>query len=545
MKANFVSTLLIFFFLAHNMLNGQSPFESDELIKYDVLTHQTDKSIPFNKPFTLLIDKLSAKYVDRIEIHEAKTDKGVRTLKYDEVNEVETSFAFSHTYPFIRLVHELVESKSTYDFEVDFKKNVDSLYIYFPSIKPNSEFDINIVKKLNAIQRKILLTTNVAISNKESWYTKYNNFRKSTIDPQLRRSHLSLDHFDYYLFYYRNIKSYYDDLGKVANYASPTATLSAKTIQSIGKAFKYDKVTFDNLDLIFEINKRNILNLLENGRISIRDAHNYGQDKISDDYDCLQRSLNLKNTLEYIEELNSKLQGVIAQGRTDVYIGGSSISLSVAASELVNLKNNIRQNYSFVSNTLNSINKEIDKDKRLRYGLYLSAETLSSDLKTSGGNILFLDAGISYIGSENLRDEIVHIPKLYWGVSLFFRPINKNTRRKKFPTSKVLRNLEGGDQNIRSRMSIWNNLSLNVGLTLGAINQPDFDSFINGSSLLIGPSYRISRSTKFSAGLALLNRTSKDPRIFEKVIHPGFYASFSADIDFIQGISDITKILLK
>ena len=37
----------------------QSPFNSESLIKYDLLTHKTDKPIPFDRSFTLVIEKLS------------------------------------------------------------------------------------------------------------------------------------------------------------------------------------------------------------------------------------------------------------------------------------------------------------------------------------------------------------------------------------------------------------------------------------------------------------------------------------------------------
>ena len=88
-------------------------------------------------------------------------------------------------------------------------------------------------------------------------------------------------------------------------------------------------------------------------------------------------------------------------------------------------------------------------------------------------------------------------------------------------------------------------MSLNVGITLGTMNNKDFDNFYNNNSLLIGPAYRFARAFKVSSGLALLKRGSKNPLISEKKVIPAGYLSLSVDIDFIQGVKDITSILFK
>ena len=56
---------------------GQSPAYSDYIINYDLSTHKTDKPIPFDHSFTLVVDKLSRKNLDRVEVFEAEFKNGV------------------------------------------------------------------------------------------------------------------------------------------------------------------------------------------------------------------------------------------------------------------------------------------------------------------------------------------------------------------------------------------------------------------------------------------------------------------------------------
>jgi hypothetical protein len=77
------------------------------------------------------------------------------------------------------------------------------------------------------------------------------------------------------------------------------------------------------------------------------------------------------------------------------------------------------------------------------------------------------------------------------------------------------------------------------------MSNKDFDNFYNSNSLLVGPAYRFARAFKVSSGLALLKRSSQNPLISEKKVVPAGYLSLSVDIDFIQGLKDITSILFK
>ncbi len=129
------------------------------------------------------------------------------------------------------------------------------------------------------------------------------------------------------------------------------------------------------------------------------------------------------------------------------------------------------------------------------------------------------------------------MPTPYVGLSIYFRPIDKNTRRNSFARKRT-----GHDDGIASHYSVRQHLSLNLGFTLASVPR-DFDNFYSGHSLMIGPSYRFARAFKFSVGAAFFKRSSSNPVISEKKVVGGFYAALSVDVDFVQGVKDITKLV--
>jgi hypothetical protein len=270
------------------------------------------------------------------------------------------------------------------------------------------------------------------------------------------------------------------------------------------------------------------------------------------------RFQNIESNIKFFDTVLKRLDRVISKGVLSVTISGNNIDLNATRTALVTIRTNLQDNYTYLETELKAINNSINNDDRLKQGIYLAGNTVSSDLKSAGGNILFIDAGFTNIIAPGVTNKAVYIPKLYWGVSIYFRPIDKNTRRNRFPSkfNPVSSNgcttdpttgipIYGPDYAIVSKYSIWQHLSLNIGITLGSMSNKDFDNFYNSNSLLVGPAYRFARAFKVSSGLALLKRSSQNPLISEKKVVPAGYLSLSVDIDFIQGLKDITSILFK
>lgn len=534
-----------------NYTFSQSAAQSESLIKYDILTHQTDKPIPFDKAFTLVVENLSSKGIKTIDVFEVENSNGRRSLKIDRIEKYSDqkldSIALSKGVSKDSLSIKQDEF-SDKDFSVSFAKDIDTLYMYFPPIKPKKEFDINLVYVLPEKQRNLLLNVNKQIIKGKKISENYTTFWISTLDPHFNRTYTENDHNLYIAEFKSNIQSHYDTL--TTHSFNTENDLTIDKVQALGVQFKIDSSEFKNLNLLYDIISKDLLDKLQLGYASLNKSISYDLPFISkvDTFDISKRSKSLKESLGYFTELINNSTKLLAAGVDTIFLNSNPINLISIHQDLYKVRSNISNNSKFIESQLKHINSKIDKLEDISYGVYLAGNTISSDLKTSGGTLLFLDGGLSNITTLGLRNEFVQIPKLNWGFSIYFKPIDKNTRTGKFPSKDSLEELKRdrkGDQNIKSRKTILNNLSLNLGLTLGTISKTNFDSFINGSSLLIGPALRFKRGMKLSAGLSLLNRTSKNPLESEKQIYPGIYSSFTVDIDFINGLTEIKNIFFK
>ena len=260
----------------------------------------------------------------------------------------------------------------------------------------------------------------------------------------------------------------------------------------------------------------------------------------------------LKSSLIYVDSLHQRLDWLIGKGYTNVTVNAIPINLVNLRTKISNLREQMVNNLNLLTKKMGEVSKDMDESEEFRQGTYIAGKTVSSDLKTAGGSLLFIDAGITNIFAPGLNNTTDHIPRLYTGVSIYFRPIDKNTRRNSFPKDFPDKNCYcqevdkcGPDYGAITKASVWQHLCLNIGFTWGIIPNKDFENFYNGTSLLVGPGYRFARAFKISGGVAFLKRTSESPIISDKKVFVGQYISLSVDIDFIQSIKDVTTILLK
>lgn len=520
----------------------QNPFYSESLIKYDLLTHKTDKPIPFDRSFTLVVEKLSSKNIIAIHAYEAEYKKGNRVLvqnKYVDCGAV-------------------VPTKSAIkDVVLRYNPYSDTLQIFFPPLKPNSDFDINIIYRLSGDCRQTLLKANAQLSQGlvPAANSTFNQFIACTIDKLTNRTYTNINFAQYQIFYNLNLATSYTNISTAGNFTA-TGTLSQNEIQAIDITTTREVSDFKDAPSLQEILSQGLLSDMQLGNVDISKV--FQADATTNLYNVHARIPNLESNIKYFDSLLRRIDRVISKGFTSITVTGSVINMNTVRRNIETIRTNMRNNLTYLNTQINLINAAIDNDTRINQGIYLAGNTVSSDLKTAGGTILFLDAGFTNIIAEGINSKAVYIPKLYWGVSIYFRPIDKNTRKNRFPRkfnppySKGCAidpatglNVYGPDYGIVSRRTILQNLSLNFGVTFGSMINKDFDNFYNNTSLLIGPAYRFARAFKVSTGVALLRRSSKNPIVSEKKTIAGGYVSLSVDIDLIQGIKDVTSILFK
>jgi hypothetical protein len=263
-----------------------------------------------------------------------------------------------------------------------------------------------------------------------------------------------------------------------------------------------------------------------------------------------KRVENLNSNKIYFDSIYNRINRVISKSHNNITFNGYTQSLESLRLKLLKLRTNIDYNLNEFQKSLKLIKSKIDANENLLYGEYLAGNTMSNDLKTKGGRMLFADVGISTIFIQNQYGDIKSFPKFHTGFSFYFTPIDKNTKSKYFVNQDSLnrgckRGHYGPAYGIVSKKSIWQNLSFNVALTYGGYTDTNFENLISNTSLLIGPGYKIAGPLKISSGISLLGRSSNNPLISKKKFATGVYATLSFDLDFIGAIKEVTSILLK
>ena len=173
--------------------------------------------------------------------------------------------------------------------------------------------------------------------------------------------------------------------------------------------------------------------------------------------------------------------------------------------------------------------------------VWLVGTNAFADLKSKGASLMSLDAGILNIWADNNRNQFVSIPKLFFGLNFYLKPTDKNANpeylHKLTPTGTETFSLN-------TQPSVWNNVCITAGFTLGAMQNKDFDNITNGLSFTLGPSIRFLKVLRFSVGAAAIRRVDADPLLSDKPIVLGCFAGLSVDFDAFATYSKYNFIII-
>jgi hypothetical protein len=542
----------ILFLLVVTTGSAQTPFISESLVKYDLSSHKADKSIPFDRSFTLVLDKFKAIKITNVHLYEAEMINGNRSLVnniFSATPSIDNSCCKTYKGQNLKNNEKI---SAIIDKALDYKADSSGLKIFVNPLKPNKIFDINVIGLLSTTNKATIFQINSLLSQGDvvKAKTQYDGLKNALIDSFISRTYLSVSFPKYQIFFSEKLKSDYDFVNDDSKFPT-TNFLTLQELQAISISLKSEKKIYDQSHFIVEVIQKRFENDVQKGLLDIAKVFN-SKTKTDLAFPHI-RVTHLQSSLKILDSLHQKTDWLIDKGFDKVTVDGNSISLESVRQKLGRLRDNMANNLQLLTEHMKNITNEIDQNEAIRQGFYLAGGTVASDLKSAGGSLLFVDVGLTNIVAPGLKDTWVYIPRLYYGVSIYFRPVDKNTRRssfpRKYPADKncgcAKSEICGPDYGVISKATIWQHLCLNIGLTMGAIPNKDFDNFYNNTSLLIGPAYRFKRAFKISAGAALLKRSSENPIISEKQVVIGSYMSLSVDIDFIQSIKDITSILLK
>lgn len=327
------------------------------------------------------------------------------------------------------------------------------------------------------------------------------------------------------------------------------STLSVLETSAVCQLMKHYK----SCDVLFEAARINCFNNICDGSININEIFK-GKKVVL--YDPDQRVANLKVNQVFLEDLLKRITSVEATGKSQVSIEGTVVKTEKLRASVYAMYAAVNKNIKWLLEIVDKRNSIIKKNTKIRQVTSLTGNTVSSDLKSASGRVLFGDMGLSTIFAEDLRSETAVLPALHLGFSIYFRSIDKNTRYSRFRRDMYPKKVKiherdsvtgmpGPDYEIMTRPSIMQKLSLSVGITVTSLTNNEFDNFYKSNSLIVGPAYRLYRGFKASAGAAFLRRTSSNPLISEKKVVVGAYVSLSVDIDVLNGIEKVTSIVFK
>ncbi len=492
--------------------------QSETVIVYDnkLTTAVGSIVIPFDKKFTFLVPGCNTQYIRKIFVHQAHFSGGfVQPVIDDKVaNQSIPDLIFT-------------PSGGLFDFDTDH----DTLSIHFPALKPEKLFMIVVIRSLTNSNLKKAYALNEALRTGDANKIKktYDALKEATHNDEFRTDFLALSQSKYQTFYTSKLSSFYVELHTGVNYRT-SSFLSIAQLNTLSTTLTRQRIKFKDLGRLSRIINEGKIDSIFNGCKTVKYVN---AAEPTDSNDFTARVSNISASLVYFDTLtNAVEQSLAIENDTD---------LQTIRAQLKEIADVLAGNKKFIEDNLKKINEAIEKEDKIQEADILVSTTTAKDLKTQGGNRITMDLGVANISVWDAQNKFVYMPKPYYGVNIYFRPIDRNSRNKDFPHRRYQKSADM-DYNIATYNCFWQHLSLSVGLTFGDMSNSQFDNLIGNGVLLVGPAYRFGRFLKVGAGTSLLKRENKNKLISNKTVAAGLYVSLAADIDLVQGVRDFTNL---
>ncbi len=517
---------------------SNNPFSS-EAIKIDPVSRRPDKPIPFDKTFTLVITTEESEQVTEVYAYE---------VEYRKWQEEDKDFGFAKKGKRIRDV-KMVNGEAYPIPGVGIRREPKQkmLIIEFPALPPNFHFDFAIIKKPHDEVLKTIRKYTDAMADSLVWgekfpiklYREFYDFQAGIdkkiypgpsrrflidhlFDPESCCDEDKADcrsHFDVYhcLYLSSKLDSFYREL-KSHKFRAPLPPTDQ--ILAVGKLLSASEAETDlsALALLRALTRSKDSTSYFEGIRSIQDP---GKDPAKF-FDLKQRSANLDSTIAPLRALRAKLEMLALVRPAD---SGTIFKFAARVDTLID---RLKSNSKILAETDKNLNDNIAKNAKVKYSDWYISTTEVRDLTTQSGYIFTPQIGLSVLGTRSNENNVSLIPKLNWGVNINFRPIDKLISRKYLTAP-----------------PISHYLSLHVGLTMGGFREKEYENLYANTSLLVGPSLRITRILYGSAGFSLYRQRDNNPLINKYRVTTGFYSSLLLDLDITAAIATIRNSLFK
>ncbi len=519
-KTSLLLVCLLTDFLAARAQDPAKTAKSDAIslesvITYDFKNPGSRPDIPFDQKFLFRIIHINTSNIKRVFAYEATYTKGVRDLKPSGKN------AGNYYY--------------NADVELNHLAHGDTLDIYFVALKPNKEFDIAVVRSLSGKNLTLLYELNELLyqNNLTDATKKFTDLKDATYDDLHSLGYFCYNQFcDYQTAWNSTYQPLYSNIHSL-NYAEvdfPTIRQVNKTQSMLAE----QKISFDNGSAVARLVSDNKKSAIYQGLLP-GDYTPTTKATPAEDYNG--RLKNLKKTIDILNGFQQKAFELYGRDN-DVTVKACSDALQADLTALNN-------NQQHLQDAFDALNKAIVADANLNEFSLLIGTTYAKDIATRGKNIFTLDLGLAFMNAWNYRNQPSLLPKLYYGVNIYLRPINKNMRQEVLPQGLKYNDTTKLNYNIVDQKSVWQHVSISVGFATGSYSNPDFDNLFNNTTLLTGIGYRFFGAFKASAGTGWLRRTSNNPVVTSKELCFAPYVSLSVDLDLISTLDQLTKGIMK
>lgn len=505
------------------------PYAS-ETVKVDLNSPKADK-VPFDKPFILVIDNINTETFIRAYMYRVKAKAGDRNLWPDKEYDSYADYVFSTS--------EVISEKT-------------KLTLIVPALRPSMDFDILVERKLSGRNLDKAHTLDIlmmdAIDKNPgvdpstegfSWPTQvskaYVTLRDSANNNSFkipRDVFTILSVTDYYTNIFKKYEAEFRAALADVNYKVSGGVfvyMDDPQIKAIATGGPGNAKPFKDANHVEQVQKEGTFDEILLGLRPM--GYSYGS-KLTDKNEFDKRIANFNASISFFDTLYRSLNEM----------AGKDANFDGCRDKVQGILNVLQANKKVLADYLKAINKIRSSYNE---GVWLVGTTQAKDLQTKSTSIFTLDAGFTNISARDLNNRIVYIPKLYWGVNIYFRGTDKNLRSRYIPKKRNAGSVTSlgepiyCDYDILTRKSIFSHLCMTIGFSFGSLDKQNFDNFFAGSSMMVGPSLRLTRSFRLSAGAAFLKRTNKNPVLTDKEVTVGGYLSASLDFDILNAIKSV------
>ncbi len=488
-------------------------------VTFDLKKGSFPKSMPFDKPFIIDLIPLRKDRPEYAYFHEVQhPDPAVpNAIQVWDTNPTGTQLSISPS-----LISE------------------DRFDLFSPPLAPSKYYDLILIYKIDssAIDTLIIKVFNrlhaggvLRTQQAQSSYDRLRNLNNGVSPNRTDIKIWNATWTDLQTFYSNQIVPIYQQPFTRSNYfnsyrpAAATVTSINGLKQAALAELQKQKAGTDGF-----LEYLNVLNNTSNARdhtlMGLKSVDSTMMQNLTSEYSFRKRIKNIEKSLKVVFGLleSAKIIDISVPNTYDI-----------VATDLESLIKQLEDNKILLQNMLKSIAPEIHKYRlpppasnilAFRSGLWIQSATVTSGFKESNKNIVVPDFGLVHMGADQRNDGWIYFPRLYAGLNISPRPIDKNIQFDHLVTEN----------------KFWYRMSFALGVAIGGPNTRDFEPLYSNMSLMVGMNYRIYPQGRIGLGMSLFKEKHPNPTIKESRIEPGVYILMSLDL---EALNEIPKLVGK